>query len=632
MLCLIICKTSLKIFTPGSMATLEGSGTLGLRTPCPFCGKLFARVGSHLAHCTERQGRDYSVYLAEKTLKNKSKSSRKSCPKYHRMFLRLDTHLKNSATCKSVSDDPSPPEQTSPEQLTLPTPTEPTEITSHLTYHSQSTHLVSSPETNRVPLDVLKLPTCQQDWEEANTFLKEQVVPAVLYVTNPDDKNRVLSEGIYDYFAKKFGTRKQKPNRHQGKRAKHDRALKKVTQLKNEARREFQKAKKHGLQPETIQPLARKFFELVREHSRLKSLSTRSKCRAQARSARHSCHHHFWRFSRQLLNDNSTSDVAPQFTQEEACDYFTEVYHAGPRNFAQPAWMQTPPPPTPQTEFDSEEIVVEEISRAIKRSKSSSSPSPFDRISYLILKRCPSLLTALQDLFNCCWSQSTIPSQWKLAAIKLIPKSSAKDDPTSPSNFRPIALTSCIGKLFTTILRNRWLTYMVENKFLDRSIQKAFMSATPGCIEHHCKLGAILAEARKRNKSLTVCWLDLANAYGSVHHFLIQFALRHYHAPPQFCQTMQALYTDLTAKVITDQWATPPVPLSIGVYQGDPLSVVIFNTVINTLVDALQTRLDLGYRLSNSTRQVNVLQYADDTCLLADSPAACQHLLDMVHQ
>ena len=85
-----------------------------------------------------------------------------------------------------------------------------------------------------MPLDVLKLPTCQQDWEEANTFLKEQVVPAVRYATNPDDKNRVLSEGIYDYFAKKFRTRKQKPNRHQGKRAKHDRALKKVTQLKNE--------------------------------------------------------------------------------------------------------------------------------------------------------------------------------------------------------------------------------------------------------------------------------------------------------------------------------------------------------------------------------------------------------------
>ena len=69
------------------------------------------------------------------------------------------------------------------------------------------THLVSSPETNKVPLNVLKLPICQQDWEEANAFIKEQVVPTVLYATNRDDKNRVLSEGIYDYFAKKFRTR-----------------------------------------------------------------------------------------------------------------------------------------------------------------------------------------------------------------------------------------------------------------------------------------------------------------------------------------------------------------------------------------------------------------------------------------
>jgi len=141
-----------------------------------------------------------------------------------------------------------------------------------LLLHSQTTQPASSPEsTNRVPLDILKLPTCQQGWEEADAFLKEQLVPAVLQAASPEDKNRVLSEGIYDYFAQKYGARKQKPSRRQGKRAKHDRALKKVTQLKNEARREFQRANKHGLLPETIQPLACKFFELVREHSRLKA-------------------------------------------------------------------------------------------------------------------------------------------------------------------------------------------------------------------------------------------------------------------------------------------------------------------------------------------------------------------------
>ena len=82
--------------------------------------------------------------------------------------------------------------------------------------------------------------------------------------------------------------------------------------------------------------------------------------------------------------------------------------------------------------------------------------------------------------------------------------------------------------------------------------------------------------------------------------------------------------------IITEDWATPLVPLQKGVYQGDPLSVVIFNTVMNTLVDTVKTRIDLGYRFSDCPRQVNILQYADDTCLVANSPASCQFLLAKV--
>jgi hypothetical protein len=44
---------------------------------------------------------------------------------------------------------------------------------------------------------------------------------------------------------------------------------------------------------------------------------------------------------------------------------------------------------------------------------------------------------------------------------------------------------------------------------------------------------------------------NLANAYGSVHHSLIQFSLRHYHAPPQFLSVLQALYSGLSVKVMT---------------------------------------------------------------------------------
>ena len=272
---------------------------------------------------------------------------------------------------------------------------------------------------------------------------------------------------------------------------------------------------------------------------------------------------------------------------------------------------------------------MEEILVAIRKSKARSAPCPLDGIPYLVFKKCPALVAALQDLFNTCWAQSTVPMQWKTASVKLIGKQAAKQDPTLPNNFRPIALTSCVGKLFTMILCRRWLSFMLANKYLDRGIQKAFMPRTPGCIEHHLKLATVIQDARQKHKSLAVCWLDLANAYGSVHHSLITFSLQHYHAPPKFLHFVENFYSNLSATFNSSQWSTPPIPLKIGVYQGDPLSVVIFNTVINTMVDTIRSRPDLGYHLTRN-QSISLLQYADDTCLVANSPSSCQHLLHLI--
>ena len=60
--------------------------------------------------------------------------------------------------------------------------------------------------------------------------------------------------------------------------------------------------------------------------------------------------------------------------------------------------------------------------------------------------------------------------------------------------------------------------------------------------------------------------------------------------------------------------------------------MVIFNTVMCTLIDALQPLKHLGYTPSYSRLQVHLLQYADDTCLVANGPSACQELLKRVEQ
>lgn len=255
---------------------------------------------------------------------------------------------------------------------------------------------------------------------------------------------------------------------------------------------------------------------------------------------------------------------------------------------------------TPSFQFDTGEISLEDIPRAIKRARVSSSPCPFDHIPYKVFRRCPSGSDCLKH--------------------KFVGRGSARLSLQLPS----IALTSRTGKLYTIILKDRWLSFMLENDYLDPSIKKALIPATP-----ELKLSTIISEVRKKKKSVAVCWLDIANAFGSVHHSLIQYSRNHYNASPEFLATIKLLYSDLPAVVVTQDWSTSAIPLQLGVYQGDPLSVVVFNTVTNTLVDTIWGRSHLGYTITNTSHTINLLQYTDDTCLIAKDPATCQHLLDV---
>ena len=227
-------------------------------------------------------------------------------------------------------------------------------------------------------------------------------------------------------------------------------------------------------------------------------------------------------------------------------------------------------------------ITDEELVRVITKSRPSSAPSPFDQISYTILKRCPSFCPALIDLFNRVIMEGSVSSSWKAAAVKLITKSSAKEDPSAPGNFHPIALTPAVSKLLSGILKDRWIRHLRTNNYLDSNLQKAFLPTIPGVAEHQAKLAATIKTAKRDKRSLanSLAGHTVANAYGSVHHSLIQFSMARYHAPPEFCRLLQSWYSGLSATVSSGDWLTPPFPLKIGVYQGGPLSGIIFLTVM----------------------------------------------------
>ena len=167
---------------------------------------------------------------------------------------------------------------------------------------------------------------------------------------------------------------------------------------------------------------------------------------------------------------------------------------------------------------------------------------------------------------------------------------------------------------------------MTANGYLNISTQKAFLPGMPGCLEQYRKLSAAIAEAHKRHCSITVCWLMCLGVS------ITAYTLKHYHALDTFLRVVPSLYMGLNETISSKSWSTRLILLHLGVYQGDPLLVAIFNTVMATLVDVLVEATSLDYTFANSSRPISVLQYADDTCIVADGLAHCQHMLSVVER
>nr|XP_054775069.1 uncharacterized protein LOC129283259 [Lytechinus pictus] len=111
------------------------------------------------------------------------------------------------------------------------------------------------------------------------------------------------------------------------------------------------------------------------------------------------------------------------------------------------------------------------------------------------------------------WLKVSDPSSLKMASTILLHKAGPTED---PANFRPIALQSCLYKLFMAVLADRLTKWACENQYLSPE-QK---SARPceGCFEHSFLLSAALKDCRRNQKTICIGWLDLRNAFGSIPH------------------------------------------------------------------------------------------------------------------
>ena len=107
-------------------------------------------------------------------------------------------------------------------------------------------------------------------------------------------------------------------------------------------------------------------------------------------------------------------------------------------------------------------------------------------------------------------------------------------------------------KVFTSCLRNAIFNFLSANNYIEQEIQKGFTPGLSGTFEHTAQMADIINKARTKQRSLVITLLDLKNAFGEVHHNLIQTALDYHHIPDHIKSLVKSLYTDFKTSILTN--------------------------------------------------------------------------------
>jgi hypothetical protein len=160
----------------------------------------------------------------------------------------------------------------------------------------------------------------------------------------------------------------------------------------------------------------------------------------------------------------------------------------------------------------------EELSTKL-RSMANSAPGK-DRLEYRHLRLFDPKCEILAEMFRHCFLIKDVPSAWKTATTILIHK---KEDTSDASNFRPVALMSCLYKLLMAVLAKRMTSFSIQHDLLSNEQKSARPSE--GCYEHAFLLESIVNDARRQPCPLCLAWLDVRNAFGSIPHSALLYGL-----------------------------------------------------------------------------------------------------------
>ena len=244
-------------------------------------------------------------------------------------------------------------------------------------------------------------------------------------------------------------------------------------------------------------------------------------------------------------------------------------------------------------------ITLEEIQWLKGTISVGSAPGP-DGLSSLDLKRVPD--EELLRVYNLKLQRACSTEYWQEARTTLIPK---VDNPESPTEFRPITISSTLTRGLHKILAKR----LAASTNID-AMQRG-LKAEDGVAANLLIIKSLLKAAKKTPSTVYVAFIDFKKAFDSVFHGAILESVAQAGVNKRSADYLASVYKSLTTDVMGER-----VVVRRGVAQGDPLSPTLFNLTLQRALRAIPEQI--GIPTPRGT--VRWMAFADDILVVASPP------------
>lgn len=233
------------------------------------------------------------------------------------------------------------------------------------------------------------------------------------------------------------------------------------------------------------------------------------------------------------------------------------------------------------------------------------------------------LLPGIAKLFNLVLETSCFPHMWNTTFQVPLYKSG---DPLDCNNYRGISITSCLGKLFNSILCQRVNSFLDENDKMSK-LQAVFRK-NHSTSDHIFVLRSLINKYVKQYKSqIFACFVDFRKAFDTVWRNGMFLKLKRLGVCGKFFDLVKNMYAQTSSSIKLPNGITTNFKTDVGIKQGDSLSPTLFNVYIDDVSDIFHNCDGLVLGQVN----LNCLMYADDLLLVSSSSNGLQLALNKLN-